>query len=289
MVMKKNIVPGIVVGLVVLIMALPILINILGNSMLKEIKYEELEDIMKETGNYGFKLVYVAPSSDDNLKSDQKDVLETVRGFNSPTSGEPLTAIYMDYDSLSDSEKNAVFGETDKKVAYMFINNNELLKTVIGSITRGDLSNYVSAYSGNGIAQSMKNYKIAEDAEEYSKLVKQKKKVTMAVFGRDTCFYCNQFKVVYNRVAEEYNLDNIYYFDSSTYDSVEYNKIMDLGLKIPASCNDGKEIELQPGFGTPLTLFTKNGKVIDCIDGYVNRQSLITKLQTVGMIETEKE
>ena len=28
----------------------------------------------------------------------------------------------------------------------------------------------------------MKNYKIAEDAEEYSKLVKQKKKVTMAVF-----------------------------------------------------------------------------------------------------------
>ena len=135
----------------------------------------------------------------------------------------------------------------------------------------------------------MKNYKIAEDAEEYSKLVKQKKKVTMAVFGRDTCFYCNQFKVVYNRVAEEYNLDNIYYFDSSTYDSVEYNKIMDLGLKIPASCNDGKEIELQPGFGTPLTLFTKNGKVIDCIDGYVNRQNLITKLQTVGMIEAEKE
>jgi thioredoxin-related protein len=63
---------------------------------------------------------------------------------------------------------------------------------------------------------------------------------------------------------------------------------MDLGLKIPASCSStGEEVDLQPGFGTPLTLFTKNGKVIDCISGYVNKSELITKLETVGMIDAE--
>ena len=47
----------------------------------------------------------------------------------------------------------------------------------------------------------------------------------MAVFGRNTCFYCNKFKPVYNAVAEKYDLD-IYYFDSDNYDSKEYSKII---------------------------------------------------------------
>jgi thioredoxin-related protein len=139
----------------------------------------------------------------------------------------------------------------------------------------------------NGISEDITYYKVAEDAETYEKLVNKKKTITMAVFGRDNCFYCNQFKAVYNTVAEEYNLD-IYYFDSLSYDEDEYQKIMDLGLKIPASCTDGDEDALlSDGFSTPVTLFTKNGKVIDCISGYTNKATLITKLETVGMIKSE--
>lgn len=287
--MKKNIVPGIVVCLVVLVMALPIIINIVSSSTLKKIEYKDLEKTISDTGNYGFNLVYVAPSSNEDLKEDQKVVLETVRAYKSAVADEVLTAVYLDYDALSENEKNAIFKDSDDKIGYMFVTNNEVVKTVTGSVSRGDLSNLVSAYSGNGIAKNLQKYNVAEDAEAYSKLVKQKKKVTMAVFGRDTCFYCNHFKIVYNTVADEYGLDNIYYFDSTTYDQDEYNKIMDLGLKIPASCNSGKEIDLQPGFSTPLTLFTKNGKVIDCIDGYINKASLITKLEAVGILEAEKE
>ena len=48
-----------------------------------------------------------------------------------------------------------------------------------------------------------------------------------------------------------------------------------------------KETKLEPGFGTPLTLFTKKGKVIDCINGYVNKETLVSKLETVGMIKEE--
>ena len=62
---------------------------------------------------------------------------------------------------------------------------------------------------------------------------------------------------------------------------------MDSGLKIPAKCNEGKEVELQSGFSTPLTLITKNGKVIDCISGYSNKRNLTTQLETVGILPSE--
>ena len=106
----------------------------------------------------------------------------------------------------------------------------------------------------------------------------------MAVFGRDNCFYCNKFKPVYNAVSEKYDVD-IYFFDSLSYDKTEYDKITNMDLTVPAKCNsNGTEFKLSDGFGTPLTLFTKKGKVVDCISGYVNRESLIDKLKTNKMI-----
>ena len=58
-----------------------------------------------------------------------------------------------------------------------------------------------------------------------------------------------------------------------------------MDLIVPAKCSsEGKEFKLSDGFGTPLTLFTKDGKVVDCISGYVNRSSLIDKLKTNNMI-----
>ena len=82
--------------------------------------------------------------------------------------------------------------------------------------------------------------------------------------------------------------DNILELNSFAANGEEYDKIMDLGLKIPASCTGTDEdANLADGFDTPLTLFTKNGKVIDCISGYVNKDTLLTKLETVGMIESE--
>lgn len=293
MVMKKNIVSGIIATLVIVLMAAPIIINIFAHTRVQTITYPELGDVISSTGSYNFKLVYVAPSSNEDIEEAQDSVKEIVGSYTTvgSTEEEPLEMVYMDYDKLDDTQKTAIFGDdkASENIAYMFIANNETLKTIVGKVSDEVLSNYVSAFSANGIPKSMQKFKVAEDAAAFSKLVKRKNTVTMAIFGRDTCFYCNQFKVVYNNVADEYDLDDIYYFDSSSYDKTEYDKIMDSGLTIPAACNNtGKDVELQTGFGTPLTLFTKNGKVIDCIDGYTNKENLITKLKTVGMIKEDQ-
>ena len=146
------------------------------------------------------------------------------------------------------------------------------------------LDKYVSLYTASGVSKDLIKYKVAKNAKEYLNLVKEKK-ITMAVFGRTNCYYCQQFMPVFNTVAGEYKL-NIYYFDSLKFDEKEYNKIMSAGLKIPATCSEsGKEAKLEAGFGTPLTIFTKNGKVVDCISGYNSKKDLIEKLKTVGMIK----
>ena len=69
------------------------------------------------------------------------------------------------------------------------------------------------------------------------------------------------------------------------YSKISYSKIINMDLTVPAKCNtEGVEFKMYEGFGTPLTIFTKNGKVIDCISGYVNRNSLIEKLKNNNLI-----
>ena len=127
-------------------------------------------------------------------------------------------------------------------------------------------------------------YKTISTYEEYKKIV-DSDKITMAVFGRNSCSWCNKYKPIYNEVAEENKID-IYYFDSDSFNKEEYNKIMNMKeLKILAKCNrEGEEQSLSEGFGTPLTLFTAKGETIDCIGGYVDKDELLTKLKEVGMI-----
>ncbi len=286
MVMKTNIFKKVIAVLIVLVMLSPIVIDMCLNGSLRKIKYAKLENKIEETANnYGFALVYVAPGSLDETKDIKKNIKDDLKEYKNVATDKDLKGYYMDYDKLSDDEKKDIFGSNNAKKAYMFLVNGELLDTIYDELDDAKLKSYIRAYSANGIDDDLVNYKVAKDAKSYQKIVKDKKKTTMAVFGRDTCFYCNQFKVVYNTVAGEYGLD-IYYFDSDSYDKDEYTKVMNLGLKIPASCSDTqKEVNLQPGFGTPLTLFTKNGKVVDCISGYATKSSLITKLKTVGILE----
>ena len=57
-------------------------------------------------------------------------------------------------------------------------------------------------------------------------------------------------------------------------------------MKIPKACNDsGKAVALSELNAVPLTIFTKNGKVIDCISGVESKEGLTAKLKDVGMIK----
>ncbi len=290
--MKKNIGPKIIVAVIVLIMIVPIVVDVVKSIFLTTISYKDLKNTISDTVNFDFALVYVAPSKDNkSLGEDKKEIKRIVSDgtYKSVSNNKPLKSFYMDSSKLTDSEREDIFSKDSiEDTAYMFVVNGEVVKIVEGQLEHGEFVDYVEFYSMNAeeISEDLIHYNVPKDAAEFTKLAKDKNKVTMFVLGKDSCFYCNQFKITYSTVAEEYNLDNIYYIDSSSYDSIEYQKILDSGLTIPAKCSDTKEeIKLQSGFGTPLTLFTKNGKTIDCINGYVNKNSLITQLKTVGIIE----
>jgi len=130
-------------------------------------------------------------------------------------------------------------------------------------------------------------YKTVETYDAFMEVIKTDK-VVMTVFGRNSCSWCEKFKPVYSKLASEHNLD-IYYLDSDSFDSNEFGRIlMESELIIPEDCRDvakNPDGLLSGVFGTPLTLFVKNGEAIDCISGYLNEDNLLAKLKTVGMVK----
>lgn len=288
MVMKNSTVTKIIIAVVVILVCIPIISDMISNSALKTIKYDEISDTVSSTANYNFALIYVAPKSSETTTSTQEEIKEMMKNYQSDD--KEVKAYYVDYEALSTDEVAKLFGASmsGSTTGYIFAANGEQIRTETNTLTNEKLSALVSEYSVNGLSEDETYYKVVKDAAAFKKLVNRKKTVTMAIFGRSSCYYCNQFQPVYNTVAEENGVD-MYYFNSDTYDKDEYQKVLDSGLVIPASCADkGEDIKIGEGFSTPLTLFTRNGKVIDCISGYVNKATLVSKLETLGLIETEE-
>lgn len=276
----KNIGVKLIVIVVIILMLIPIIGDIASSNVLKKISPSEFDKFVSDTSNYKLGVLYIGADNKDIKKS----INETITLYKDNKAEIEVLEYFMDASELSDADALSIVGTSGISSAYVFAVNGEVLKVEPKAITNAKLSSYVKEFTSSGIDEELKHYKTIETADAYKKLVKDKKTITMAVFGKDSCAWCNLFKPVYNIVAEEYNLD-IYYFDSDSYNKDEYKKIMDMGLTLPAACNNGKEKALADGFGTPLTVFTKNGKVIDCISsGYMNKSALITKLKTVGMI-----
>lgn len=102
--------------------------------------------------------------------------------------------------------------------------------------------------------------------------------ILMNVFGRTDCYHCNRYVPEYNKISNNHKL-KVYVFNENEIEGKEYSKIMDLDLIIPARCTSiDSDQKLSDGFGTPLTLFTKSGEVIDCISGYVDADTLNNKI-----------
>ena len=136
----------------------------------------------------------------------------------------------------------------------------------------------------NKIPTSKKFYKVASTAQDYIDLVNSKN-YTVAVIGYEGCSYCNLYLPVFNKVAEENDLD-IYYFDSDNYDPSEFQKVINLNFTIPAKCNTKGEVKtMKDGFAKPMTLITKNGKLVDCIKGYVKESELVDTLSKYKLIK----
>lgn len=287
MVMKKSVVKAIVIALVIIALFIPIGMEMYANRKIATIPYSKVADLIESSNNgYGFTLVYVSPESDENAEANKEEVQEIVASYKHRSTGEPFIANFVDYDSLTDQEKIEIFGDSKEKIAYITVANGSKIRTVIGSVSNSKLGEFISADSAHDISDDLKFFKAVTTAKDYEKLFKDKKNVAMTVFGTEKCFYCGQFKVIYNKVARDYKID-INYFDILTYEK-EAEKVEAMkNMIVPGKCLDSK-VDTQMSevqYGTPLTLFTKNGKVIDCIGGYVNEAELLTKLKEVGMIK----
>lgn len=286
----KNIITKVIIALVVVLLFIPIISEMVENSQLKEISYSEVEKTVSSTKEYNFALIYIG-ASDKDYKSTIRNLIKD----NTPVDGREANVYYIDASKMKEADSLELIGQSGIKDAYVFAFNGDIVKVIREKLDNNTLEAYIKEFVSLGVDDSIKAYKIPETADEYIEAMNSDK-VTMAVFGRDTCFYCNKFKIIYNTVAEEYNLD-VYYFSSESnkdhinskaYPSSEYAKLMELDITVPASCSKTKEdAKISEGFNTPFTVFTRNGKVLDTICGYVSKNDLITKMETVGMISAE--
>lgn len=275
--MKSNTKNWITAIIIILILFIPIIINYIGNKNIKVINYSDYT-VQKNSNSFG--LFYIGDTSKKSYENIEKSLLEVRDNFEIKVN----TLSKKELTKTESKEFNSLFKNFNEEDVYVFVKEGKIVYITNTNITKSRLNELIDKYYNNIIPKSEIAYKTVNTYDEYMKLV-DSKKVTVAVFGRNSCVWCNKYKPVYNEVALERNID-IYYFDSDSFDKKEYNKIMNSELKIPAKCNDtGKDQSMSEGFGTPLTMITKKGKVIDCISGYVDKENLEDKLTTVGLIK----
>lgn len=265
---EKNINYGLIIFLVVLvILFIPIVSDYIKTQNIDVLSSSEISEKIEADESF---LVYIG-DVDKTMKKE-------LRNFRDKTKNN-YSYQYSVYNTKSSDDIKKLFGENIESV---IIIEGDVQKTY-AKYDKNTISKDVDKYLIAKITEDNASYKVAKNFKTYKKIVKSDE-VTMSVFGRESCSYCNLFMPVYNAVAEKYELD-VYYFDSDNYDASEYKKIINLDLTVPSKCSStGVEFKLSDGFGTPLTIFTKKGKIVDCISGYVNRSALIEKLKSVEMI-----
>lgn len=270
---KKMLLPVILV----VILLLPIIINYVNNKKIAVISYDNyVSNVAKETVT----LTYFGDPSSDEYAEIKEELINLKSKYS-------IKVTTVNTTKLTETEKQTLTSSNEKfssRSVYVISQDGEIVKVVDKVTENVNLDAQLNKYINNVIPDDEVAYKTVSTYKEFMDIYKSKK-VTMHVFGRNSCYYCNIFKPVYNEVAAENKLD-IYYYDSDSFNSDEYTKILNSGINIPAECTSSKEeTPLSSGFGTPLTLYLKNGKVVGCISGYVNKEKLETKLKSVGMMK----
>ena len=263
--------------LLVVILLSPIIVNYVNNKKIAVVSYDDyVSNVAKEKVT----LTYFGDPSSDEYAAIKEELIDLKSKYS-------IKVTTVNTTKLTETEKQTLTSSNEKfssKSVYVISQNGEIVKIVDKVTENVNLDTQLNKYINNVIPDDEVAYKTVSTYKEFMNIYKSKK-VTMHVFGRNTCYYCNIFKPVYNEVAAENNLD-IYYYDSDSFNSDEYSKILNSGINIPAECTTSKEeTPLSSGFGTPLTLYLKNGKVVGCISGYVNKDKLETKLKSVGMMK----
>ena len=275
--MKGKLKNLIITLIVVLVLLLPILIDYYGDKSLEMLTYD---NYITEVESGVSSIIYYGDTENDDFKNISKTLLSMNKKFD-------INVKALNYNDLNEDQIVELLDQEelkDLKTGLIFAKHRAVEYIHDGDVDQKNLEALINKYFNNVILEDEIAYKKPKDANAYKKIINSKN-IVMTVFGRSNCTWCVDFKPVYNDIANKHKI-NVYVFESDLDKEEEYEKVMKLGLKIPKNCTDtGKAEDLADGFGTPLTLFTKNGKVIDCISGYLPRKSLEAKLKSVGMIE----
>jgi len=112
-------------------------------------------------------------------------------------------------------------------------------------------------------------------AEQYFALKNGDERVVV-LLASPSCYYCQLYKPVINKVSADYELP-VYYVNTSELSVDDYNKIYNSS---PSISSGGQGV-----IPTPTTLIVQNGEEIDVISGYVEYNKVVTVLQKNGVIE----
>lgn len=109
------------------------------------------------------------------------------------------------------------------------------------------------------------------DYEEYEKLLKSDEK-NVIVVGQSTCSYCVQAKVILNEIVEEEDV------------TINYLNISYLTEE------EGTEFEssleyFEGSWGTPVMMIVQDGKMVDIIEQFVEKEEYVEFLKDNGVIK----
>ena len=113
------------------------------------------------------------------------------------------------------------------------------------------------------------------DFESLKKTIKSKEK-SLIVIGQTYCSFCIKFKPILMNVADTKNV-KIYYMN---YDAVEEQTELKEYLS---------NFEEFSNFGTPLTIITENGKILDSLNGYRTENEFVKFLTDNNLLGEEEK
>lgn len=234
---------------------------------IKEVKSDEIKEIIKDN-DYVFL----------HIGKPTKELKKRVKGFKK---NYRINTYYTEM-TKTDIEKELSL-VLDNNPILVFV-NGKYVSSMIVSVNDKYYKDFIDKYIYGKVLDSERLYKIAKNANEYIKMVNSKN-YTVAVIGYEGCNYCKMYLPIINKVAKEKIVD-IYYFDRDNYDEDEFQKVINLNFEIPAKCNTKGEVKtMSEGFAKPMTLITKNGKLVDCIKGYVSEDELLNTLTKYKIVK----
>ena len=200
-----------------------------------------------------------------------------------------------DYKQISSKKGFVYFGKIDEidnlkeiakdaniKISVLDSENNKNAELKEGTLYEYKKGKEVYSYTGDinsyKFTESLMNAGILEKTyvevtfDEYKELYKSKGYNFMFI-GSETCGWCSKFKEEIKQAKKEYNF-NIYYIDLSSLTEEEYNDL----LKTDSYLTENE-------WGTPLNLLYKDGKRVNVLSGYVQKDELIEYLKENKVIE----